>query len=90
LTFNDFKRVTLETIQQKPKLFERLYNKPFWIWNQQEHKLIMYTGAAAPPSSDDINSNSSGYIYTSLCIPSTNYERNNASGIWFIKKVSFN
>jgi hypothetical protein len=53
LTFNDLnKRVTLETIQQQPKLFERLYNKPFWIWNQQEHKLIMDTGAAAPPSSD--------------------------------------
>jgi late competence protein required for DNA uptake (superfamily II DNA/RNA helicase) len=32
------KRVTLETTQQQSTLFKRLRNKPFWIWNIQEHK----------------------------------------------------
>jgi hypothetical protein len=40
LTFKDLKRrVTLEKGQQQSKLFERLLNKPFWIWNKEEHKL---------------------------------------------------
>jgi hypothetical protein len=43
LTFRDLKkRVTLETTilqQQQSKLFERLRNKPFWIWDIEEHKL---------------------------------------------------
>ena len=39
LTFKDLKkRVTLEPAQQQCRLFGRLRNKPFWIWNIQEHK----------------------------------------------------
>jgi hypothetical protein len=39
LTFKDLKkRVTLETAHQQSILFERLQNKPFWIWNIEEHK----------------------------------------------------
>jgi hypothetical protein len=39
LTFKDLKkRVSLEITQQQSKLFERLQNKPFWIWNIKEHK----------------------------------------------------
>ena len=39
MTFKDLKkRVSLETAQQLPRLFERLQNKPFWIWNIDEHK----------------------------------------------------
>jgi hypothetical protein len=39
VTFKDLKkRVTLELAQQQSKLSERLYNKPFWIWNIKEHK----------------------------------------------------
>jgi hypothetical protein len=40
MTFKDLKkRVGLETIsQQQSKLFGRLQNKPFWIWNIEEHK----------------------------------------------------
>jgi hypothetical protein len=39
LTFKELKRrVCLETTQQT-RLFERLRNKPFWIWNQQQHRL---------------------------------------------------
>jgi hypothetical protein len=38
LTFKDLKkRVSLETTDEH-RLFERLKNKPFWIWNIEEHK----------------------------------------------------
>jgi hypothetical protein len=40
VTFKDLKkRLTLETTQQQTKLSERLRNKPFWMWDQQQHKL---------------------------------------------------
>jgi hypothetical protein len=39
LTFKDFKkRVTLEISQQQSTLFRRLRNKPFWIWDIQDHE----------------------------------------------------
>jgi hypothetical protein len=39
LTFKDLKkRVSLELPRQQSKFFERLQNKPFWIWNIDEHK----------------------------------------------------
>jgi hypothetical protein len=39
LTFKDLKKkVSLEIIQEESRLFERLHNKPFWIWNIEEHK----------------------------------------------------
>jgi hypothetical protein len=39
VTFKDLKkRVSFETKQQS-RLFERLQNKPFWIWNIHDHKL---------------------------------------------------
>ncbi len=39
MTFKDLKkRVTLESTQQQLRLFERLQNKPFWIWDRQQHK----------------------------------------------------
>ena len=28
-----------QNLQQQNKLLERLLNKPFWIWNIEEHKL---------------------------------------------------
>ena len=31
-------RLTLESEQQQDKLLETLLNKPFWIWNTEEHK----------------------------------------------------
>ena len=42
MTFKDLKkRVVPGTAQQQKqsKLFEQLQNKPFWIWDQQQHKL---------------------------------------------------
>jgi hypothetical protein len=39
VTFKDLKkRVSLEITQEQSRLFERLHNKPFWIWNIAEHK----------------------------------------------------
>ncbi|HJT48286.1 MAG TPA: DEAD/DEAH box helicase family protein [Nitrososphaeraceae archaeon] len=39
MTFKDLKKkVRLEVTQQQSRLFERLQNKPFWIWNIGEHK----------------------------------------------------
>jgi hypothetical protein len=40
LTFKDLKKIVSlkATTQQQSKLFERLHNKPFWIWNIQEHR----------------------------------------------------
>jgi hypothetical protein len=39
VTFKDLKkRVSLDLAQQQSGLTERLHNKPFWIWNVDEHK----------------------------------------------------
>jgi hypothetical protein len=39
LTFKDLKkRVCLDIAAEQSRLFERLRNKPFWIWNIEEHK----------------------------------------------------
>jgi hypothetical protein len=41
VTFKDLRKiVSLEAPaqQQQSKLFERLLNKPLWIWNTEEHK----------------------------------------------------
>jgi hypothetical protein len=39
VTFKDLKkRVTLEAPHQQSRLFERLQNESFWIWNIEEHK----------------------------------------------------
>ena len=40
MTFKDLKkRVNLAIDEPKSRLFEKLHNKPFWIWNIDEHKL---------------------------------------------------
>jgi hypothetical protein len=41
MTFKDLKkRVSLETTfqQEQSKLFERVHDKSFWIWDKQQHK----------------------------------------------------
>jgi hypothetical protein len=40
VTFKNLKkRIVSETaIQQQSRLFEKLLNKPFWIWDKQQHK----------------------------------------------------
>ena len=39
LTFKDLKKKVSLVTQRQNKFFERLQNKPFWIWNIDEHKL---------------------------------------------------
>ena len=39
VTFKDLKkRVSLDVTQEQSRLFERLQNKLFWIWNLEEHR----------------------------------------------------
>ena len=39
MTFKDLKkRISLQLPQQQSKFFGRLQNKPFWMWNIEEHK----------------------------------------------------
>ena len=38
MTFKDLTKRVNSIIQQQSNLFERLHNKPFWIWNIEEHK----------------------------------------------------
>jgi hypothetical protein len=38
VTFKDLRRRICVEAQQQSRLFERLKNKPFWIWNVQKHK----------------------------------------------------
>jgi hypothetical protein len=38
VTFKDLKKRVSLGVQQQSKVFERLHNKPFWIWNSEEHR----------------------------------------------------
>ena len=38
MTFRDLKKKVSLEIAQQSSLFERLQNKPFWIWNVEEHE----------------------------------------------------
>jgi hypothetical protein len=39
VTFKDLKkRLSLDTTQQQSRLVEPLQDKPFWIWDSEEHK----------------------------------------------------
>ena len=42
MTFKDLQKLIQSSSQSNPnntKLLERLANKPFWIWNQEDHRL---------------------------------------------------
>src|SRR5207237_7883883 len=40
MTFKDLKkRIISSSNQQQTQSFDKLQNKPFWIWNIEEHKL---------------------------------------------------
>jgi hypothetical protein len=39
MTFKDLKRRISNSNQQQTQSFDKLQNKPFWIWNIEEHKL---------------------------------------------------
>jgi hypothetical protein len=39
MTFRDLKRrISSSRSQQQTQFFDKLHNKPFWIWNIEEHK----------------------------------------------------
>jgi hypothetical protein len=40
MTFKDLKkRIGCSILQQQTQSFDKLQNKPFWIWDQQQHRL---------------------------------------------------
>jgi hypothetical protein len=39
MTFKDLKKRVSCSNQQQTQYFDKLQNKPFWIWNIEEHKL---------------------------------------------------
>ena|SRR6187397_42748 len=40
MTFKDLKRsINVSSNQQQTHFFDKLHNKPFWIWDIEEHKL---------------------------------------------------
>jgi hypothetical protein len=38
MTFKDLKKRIISSSQQQTQSFDKLHNKPFWIWNIEEHK----------------------------------------------------
>lgn len=42
MTLKDLRKITVEkqgiTLQQPTRLFERVRDKPFWIWDVEQHK----------------------------------------------------
>ena len=42
MTFNDLVGSSTTQLQEQTRLFARLQNKPFWIWDKQQHKLEAY------------------------------------------------
>jgi hypothetical protein len=39
MTFKDLRKRISSSNQQQTQSFDKLQNKPFWIWNIEEHKL---------------------------------------------------
>jgi hypothetical protein len=102
LTFKDLKkRVTLEAIQQQSRLFESLKNKPFWIWNVEEHRRediktngdCCYNHIIGLPSKNAIDKPLYGYekiIFDSLVespLDTQNHNANHNKHLW-IKKAT--
>jgi hypothetical protein len=98
LTFKDLKkRVSQETTsQQQSWLFERLQNKPFWIWDIQEHKQedIRTNGACCfnhiigLPHKDSVDKPLYDYekiIFDSLVTHNGNINSSNNKHLWLKK-----
>jgi hypothetical protein len=100
LTFKDLrKRVTLEaTSQQQFNLFERLHNKPFWIWNINDHKRediitkgnCCFNHIVGLPQKDGIDKPLYDYqriIFDALVTQDGNVDSSNKKHLW-IKKAT--
>jgi hypothetical protein len=100
VTFKDLKkRVSLETtFQQQSKLFEICENKPFWIWNVEEHKRAdirtngdcCFNHITGLPEKDGIDKPLYDYekvIFDSLVTQNGNANSSNKKHLW-IKKAT--
>jgi hypothetical protein len=99
VTFKDLKkRVTLETPQQQSRLYTRLLNKSFWIWNIEEHKHkdietngdCCFNHIIGLPQKDGIDKPLYDYqrmIYDSLVTESGKDKYSNKKHLW-IKKAT--
>jgi hypothetical protein len=47
MTFKDLKKMISSSNQQQTHSFDKLHDKPFWIWNIEEHKQEGHKGSAA-------------------------------------------
>ena len=91
MTFKDLKkRVSLEVIQQQSKPFERLKDKPFWIWNIEKHKQediringdCCFNHIIGLPQKDNVDKPLYDYekiIFDSLIVSSYSYDTQNSS-----------
>jgi hypothetical protein len=95
VTFKDLKkRVGLEIIaQQQSRLFQKLQNKPFWIWNIEEHKLediktngnCCFNHIIGLPSKDTVDKSLYDYekiIFDSLITEKGNANYSNRKHLW--------
>ena len=99
LTFKDLKRrVSLEVTAQQSRLTERLHNKPFWIWNVDEHRQedirtngrCCFNHIIGLPRKDGGDKPLYDYeqiIFDSLVIQNDNSDQSNKKHIW-IKKAT--
>ena len=99
MTFKDLKKRVSLGVQQQSKLFERLHNKPFWIWNIEEHKQediktngdCCFNHVIGLPQKDGIAKPLYHYqkmIYDSLVIKNGNINSSNDNKHLWIKKAT--
>ena len=102
MTFKDLKkRVSLEaTTQQQNKLFEKLHNKPFWIWNIKEHKqadirtngLGCFNHIIGLPQKNGVDKPLYDYqrmIFDSLVHQNGHVNHSNSKHLWIKKATGF-
>ena len=100
MTFKDLqKRINIQTTQQQQsKLFDRLQNKLFWIWNQQKHRLedvrtdgdCCFNHIIGLPQKDSADKPLYDYekiIFDSLVIQNGEIKSSNNKHLW-IKKAT--
>ncbi|MFL6344487.1 MAG: hypothetical protein ACJ71A_03460 [Nitrososphaeraceae archaeon] len=76
MTFKDLKKRVSLGVQQQSKVFERLHNKPFWIWNIDEHKQedsktngdCCFNHIVGLPKKDGIHLNLCVYVCTCVVV----------------------
>jgi hypothetical protein len=94
VTFKDLKkRVSLEITQEQSRVFERLQNKPFWIWYIEEHRQedirtngdCCFNHIIGLPQKDGLDKplyDYEGIIFDSLIIPKSGNTNHSNKYIW--------